>query len=116
MFVAYAVVGIVLSLVLLASARAKLVRDQRVTESLTGAGVPLRAFPFLAACEIAGAAGLLVGLWLGPLGVAAAIGLVLYFVGAVGAHLRRGDVRGMPPAAVILVISVVALVLRALTL
>lgn len=37
----------------------------------------------------AGAAGLLVGL-LGvrPLGIAAAVGLVLFFVGAVAAHLR----------------------------
>jgi hypothetical protein len=51
--------------------------------------VPASWLPGLAALKAAGAAGLLVGL-LGvrPLGVAAAAGLVLFFVGAVAAHVR----------------------------
>jgi hypothetical protein len=51
--------------------------------------VPASWLPGLAALKAAGAAGLLVGL-LGvrPLGVAAAAGLVLFFVGAVAAHIR----------------------------
>ncbi|WP_113700881.1 DoxX family protein [Nonomuraea lactucae] len=112
MFIAYAVVAVLLALVLLASAYAKLTRDKRVVDGLTGVGVPLRLFPVLAACEIAGAGGLLIGLWYAPLGVAAAVGLVLYFVGAVGTHLRKGDFKGVPNAAVILVFSVAALILR----
>ena len=39
----------------------------------------------------AGAIGLLTGFVVPPLGAAAAIGLVLYFICAVAAHLRVGD-------------------------
>ena len=38
-----------------------------------------------------GAVGLLVGFAVPEIGLAAAIGLVLYFLGAVSAHLRVGD-------------------------
>jgi hypothetical protein len=116
MFLTYAVLGILLAIVLLLSAFAKLTRNQKIVEGLTGIGVPLGMFPFLAACEIAGAAGLVIGLWYGPLGVAAAIGVVLYFIGAVGAHLRKSDLKGLPNALVILIISAVVLVLRVLSL
>lgn len=45
--------------------------------------------PWLASLKAAGAAGLLVGLvGYPPLGVAAALGLVLFYVGAVAAHVR----------------------------
>ncbi|MDX6434103.1 MAG: hypothetical protein QOE54_6469 [Streptosporangiaceae bacterium] len=113
MFIAYAVTGVLLALLVVVSARAKLTRDKRLVDGLTGIGVPLGMFPFLAVCEIAGAAGLLVGLWYAPLGIAAAIGLVLYFVGAVGAHLRKRDFKGLPPALVILIFAAVVLSLRA---
>jgi Flp pilus assembly protein TadB len=115
-FIAYAVVGVLLALVLLFSARAKLTRDKRLVDGLTGLGVPLSMFPFLATCEIAGAAGLLVGLGYGPLGIAAAVGLVLYFIGAVGAHLRKRDFKGLPNALVILIVAAAALSLRAVSL
>jgi hypothetical protein len=51
--------------------------------------VPRSWLPMLGALKLAGAAGLLVGL-VGPpaIGIAAAGGLVLYFIGAVIAHLR----------------------------
>jgi len=53
-------------------------------------GVPLKYFPLLAICGLrAGPAfGLVVGIWLPALGVAGAIVLVVYFVGAVVSHLR----------------------------
>jgi hypothetical protein len=114
MFIAYDIVGILLALLLLASAAAKLRRLPRLVEGLTSLGVPLGLFPFLAACEIAGAVGLLIGIWYPPLGIAAAIGLVLYFVGAVGAHLRKTDFKGVPNAAVLLLASGAALVLGAI--
>jgi len=78
-------------------------------------GVPLRYFPLLAACEFAGALGLVLGIWWFPLGVAAGIGLVLYFVGAVASHLRVGDVKGIGPAAFMLALAAAALVMRILT-
>jgi hypothetical protein len=52
-------------------------------------GVPLSWLPLLATAKAAGAAGLVLGL-LGVrfIGIAAAAGLVLFFVGAVTAHVR----------------------------
>lgn len=54
-------------------------------------GVPRSWLPWLAALKLAGAAGLLLGLFvaaLRPLGVAAACGLVLFYLGALAFHLR----------------------------
>jgi hypothetical protein len=51
-----------------------------------------------------GAAGLLAGLALPGIGTAAAIGLILYFICAVSAHLRVGD-RGIAPAVLFLLLA-----------
>ncbi|MGW3627121.1 DoxX family protein [Streptomyces sp. NPDC000880] len=113
MSLAYGIAGIVLALMLLVSAYTKLTRNQQVVDGLTGLGVPLGMFPFC--CEIAGAAGLLIGIWWAPLGIAAAIGLALYFVGAVGTHLRKRDYKGTPSPAVLLLASTAVLILRILS-
>lgn len=115
MSIAYDIIGVLLALALLGSATAKLTRNKQVVDTLTGVGVPLGMFPFLAGCEIAGAIGLVIGLWYAPLGIAAAIGVVLYFIGAVGAHVRKSDFKGLPPAAGLLAIGAVTLILRALS-
>jgi hypothetical protein len=92
MFIAYAVIAIALSLALVASAVTKLTKQPRVVEVIAGrVGVPMSWFPMLASAEIAGAVGLTIGLWVPALGIAAAIGVVLYFIGAVVAHLRAND-------------------------
>lgn len=54
-------------------------------------GVPRSWLPLLGALKAAGAVGLLLGLLgLRLLGIAAAAGLTLFFVGAVAAHVRAG--------------------------
>jgi hypothetical protein len=58
-------------------------RAKWVVEPITSYGVPEAWWPWLGAAKAAGAAGLVVGLFVPPIGVAAAIGLVLYFLGAV---------------------------------
>jgi hypothetical protein len=92
-----------------------LVGDERVVTGLTGVGVPRGWFPWLAGCEFAGAVGLLAGLVYRPLGIAAAIGVVLYFIGAVITHLRAGDVKGLTLPAGLLVVAVAALSLAGLS-
>ncbi|RCV48508.1 DoxX family protein [Marinitenerispora sediminis] len=114
--IASAATTVLLALVLLGSSAAKLTRAKAIVEGMTAAGVPLGMLPFLAACEIAGALGLLAGLVYGPLGVAAAGGVVLYFVGAVGAHLRVRDFKGLPPALALLLFAAAVLTLRVLSL
>jgi hypothetical protein len=58
-------------------------RAKWVVEPITEYGVPESWWMWLATAKAAGAAGLVVGLFVPPIGVAAAIGLVLYFLGAV---------------------------------
>ncbi|MFD8597814.1 DoxX family protein [Kitasatospora sp. NPDC059646] len=68
---------------------AKLLRARFVVQNATEIGLDPRRLPILALLEGAGAFGVLAGLFgLRQLGLAAAVGLVLFFVGAVLAHLR----------------------------
>lgn len=112
MFIAYAVVGGLLALVLTASATLTLRRNPAVTSSMQKVGVPESWLPRLAALKAAGAIGLVAGLWMTPLGVAAAIGVTLYFIGAVVAHVRVKDYE-LAPAAVLTLVAAAALALRA---
>lgn len=99
MATAYLVLTVLVGLLLAFFGLGKVRRDPRQVKVIhKTVGVPLKYFPLLAACEFAGALGLTVGIWRPPLGVAAGIGLVLYFVGAVVWHLRAGDVKGIGPA------------------
>lgn len=116
MFIALLVVTVLLAVICLNSAAMKLRKNEQVLASIHGTvGVPLRQLPVLAGLEIAGAAGILIGLWLEPLGVAAAIGLVAYFVGAVIGHLRVRDTKGVVAPVLPLLLAVAVLVLRLLT-
>ncbi|MFF3956486.1 DoxX family protein [Streptomyces sp. NPDC001890] len=111
MFIGYVVVAALLALGLSASAFMTFTRNPQVAGSVTKLGVPDSWLPWLATAKAAGALGLLGGLVLPPLGMAAAVGLVLYFVGAVIAHLRAKDY-AVAPAVVLTLLSVAALVLR----
>ena len=113
---AYLLVTILFAAMVAFSAIAKIRRDPKVVHVIQEVvGVPLQFFPLLAACELAGALGLVLGIWSGWVGVAAGIGLVIYFVGAVVSHLRVGDVKGMGPAVFMLIAAGGALALRVLS-
>jgi DoxX-like family len=116
MEITYLVITAVVALMVAISGVGKIRRDPRqlhVVHELVG--VPLKFFPLLAACEFAGAAGLVVGIWWPSLGVAAAAGLVLYFAGAVVSHLRVGDFKGIGPAVFMLALAAAALAMRLYT-
>jgi hypothetical protein len=99
------------------SAIAKIRRDPKVVKVIHEVvGVPMKYLPVLAACELAGAFGIVAGLWWPALGVAAGTGLVIYFVGAVASHLRVGDVAGVGPALFVLGMVSAALAARILTM
>jgi uncharacterized membrane protein YphA (DoxX/SURF4 family) len=113
MSIANFILSVSTAVVLVASALYKLRRDARVVAVIHELiGVDLKWFPWLAACEFAGAAGLVVGLVWRPIGVAAAVGLILYFVAAVVAHLRVGDFKGLGPASFVLTLSIACLITR----
>jgi uncharacterized membrane protein YphA (DoxX/SURF4 family) len=116
MHIAYLVITTLFAAMAAFSGLGKIRRDphqmQVIHETI---GVPLKYFPFLAACEFAGALGLVLGIWWPILGVAAVIGLVLYFVGATVSHLWVRDVKGIGPPAFMLVLAAAALATRILT-
>ena len=115
MFIATVIVSVLLALAAIGSGLGKLSKHPKAIEPLQHVGVPTSAAPALGALEVAGGIGVLAGLYWAPLGVAAATGLALFFLGAVIAHLRAGD-RAVQPALGLLVLSIAALVLRATTM
>jgi hypothetical protein len=113
---AYLLITVLFAAMVAFSGLGKIRRDPRIVHIIHEVvGVPLRYFSVLAACEFAGALGLVLGIWWPSMGVAASIGLVLYFVCAAVSHLRVGDVKGIGPAAFMLAMAAGALALRILT-
>jgi DoxX-like family len=88
-FAAYVTVTIVTILANGYATAADLTHARFVLATMTEVGVPRSWLPPLAVLKGAGAVGLVLGL-LGvrPLGVAAAIGLVMFFTGALATHVR----------------------------
>lgn len=115
--IVYLAITLVFALMVLFSGIGKIRRDPRQVKVVHEIiGVPLEYFPVLAGCEFAGAVGLVVGIWWPPTGIMAGIGLVLYFIGAIVAHLRVGDVKGIGPAAFMLGLAAGVLAVRVVTM
>ena len=113
MTIALIVLAVLLGVASGGSAIQKLRRDPTVVASMHAVGVADRQIPILAVLELAGAVGLLVGIWFVPIGIAAAIGLSLYFIGAVASHIRaRRPAREAIPAAIIMVLALATLMLE----
>ncbi|MFB7515497.1 DoxX family protein [Streptomyces sp. NPDC056144] len=111
MFIGYAVLAAVLALALFASAFLTFTRNPQIMATMTRLEVPESWLPWLATAKTAGAIGLLVGLVIPFIGVAAAVGVALYFLGAVITHLRGKDY-AVAPLVILTVLPIVALVLR----
>jgi hypothetical protein len=94
------------------SAAAVFFRATWVVQALTAYRVPRSWWPWLGTAKAAGAAGLLVGLVVPLIGVLAAIGLVLYFAGAVVTVVRARYYAHIPYPVVFLAPVVAALALR----
>lgn len=82
MSTAFVVVSIVGAAMMGFSSYALFFRIPFVIDSMTEYGVPRSWWPWLGTAKAAGALGLVVGLFVPAIGLAAAICLVLYFVGA----------------------------------
>ena len=55
-------------------------------------GIPCPSYRLIGVAELAAAAGVVIGLWWHPLGVAAAAGMALLLLGALITHRRAEDV------------------------
>lgn len=113
MTIALIVLGALLAIAAAGSGVAKLVKAPAVMTSMSSVGVRPEQVPMLAALELAGALGLLLGIWSKPLGAAAAVCLAFYFLGAVVAHIRkRHGASEFGPAAVIFLMACALAVLQ----
>lgn len=118
MDVIFVVISIVLSVMLAGAAAADLVRHRKIAVNMAQVGVPESWMMMLGVLKAAGAAGLLVGILVPPIGVAAATGVVLYFVGAIVVHVRAHAYAasgGFPLAIMFLVLAAIVLALRTAT-
>jgi hypothetical protein len=112
MAVATIAVSVLLAVLLVVTAARKLSHRAEVVATYRRVGVAEERLNLLAALLLAGAGGLVAGLWWTPVGVAAAAALVIYFVLAIGAHLRARDAANAPMPAVYLVLAGAALALH----
>jgi hypothetical protein len=106
------VLSIALAAPLLFAAARKLSHDDDVVASYAKVGVAEHNLNRLAVVLIAGAVGLIAGLVWAPIGIAATIGVICYFVLAVGAHIRYRDLGRLPTPLLILLTAIAVLVLR----
>jgi DoxX-like family len=89
MFTAYITLTLVAAAMVAFSAYALLTHKKFVMEPVERLRIPRSWWPWLATAKAAGAAGLVVGLFVPRIGALAGICLVLYFVGAVIICLMR---------------------------
>jgi uncharacterized membrane protein YbjE (DUF340 family) len=112
MSVATVAVSVTLAALLVFTAVRKLGKGETTVAAYRRVGVPENWLNALAYLLLAAAAGLIAGLWWRPIGIAASLGLVLYFVFAIGAHVRFRDLRHAPTPVVYLLLAVAAAVLH----
>ncbi|WP_406230597.1 DoxX family protein [Nocardia sp. NBC_01009] len=88
MHIAYIVVTVLAAVAAAVAAAIDVVRPQWLLDNMQNYGIPGQVLGLLGVIKAIGALGLLVGLAIPPIGLAAAIGLVLYFLGAVVTIVR----------------------------
>ncbi|NKZ03456.1 DoxX family protein [Actinomadura latina] len=114
MFITYVVVTLVTVAVNVAIVVADVAKAEFVVANSAEVGLPRSSLPLLAALKGAGAAGLVLGLLgLDVIGIAAAAGLVGFFVIAVAAHVRARVFYNIAFPGAYLALAVASLILAA---
>lgn len=114
MYIAAAVLSVLLALMALAAGAPKALLKGDVSAGLQShMGLSAGFVRFIGLAETAAAVGLVVGLFWQPLGIAAAVGFAITMVGAIGFHAKVGDyanpeTRGNAMAPFVLVLVAVA--------
>ncbi len=111
MFIAYLIVTGLTAAANLFSATCDFIRYKQVSIAMAKAGVPEFWMTPPGVLKAAGALGLLVGIGVPLIGIAASVGLTLFFLGAITTHLVARDY-SFGLAVVFLSLAVGALILR----
>jgi DoxX-like family len=108
----FVTISLLLAVACLLPAAGKLTGQPRMRKSAAHFGIPWSRYRLIGAAELAAAAGILIGLWWHPLGVAAAAGMAVLLVGAIITHRKAADsVKDIAPAVVGLVLTLAYLAL-----
>lgn len=91
MYIAAVILSALLALFSLTAGAPKAQLKGDVPEGLVAKGLTPGLVRFIGLSEVAAAVGLVAGIWWQPLGVAAAIGMVILLVGAIAYHVKWGD-------------------------
>jgi DoxX-like family len=111
MSTAYIVIAAAAALANLAAATFDLLRPGWLLANMTRLGVPHSQLMPLGVLKVAGAAGLLAGIAVPVIGIAAAVGLVVFFLGAIATAARAHWYGHIPQPAAYLALAAAALVL-----
>ena len=111
MFVTYIVVTIVAAAANVFSATLDFIRYEPILINMAKVGVSESWITTLGILKAAGALGLLIGIRVPAVGIAAAAGLVLFFISAIITHLRGHDY-SFGLAIVFLLLAIAALWMR----
>ena len=115
MFTAYIVVTVLAAAANIFSAILDFIRFKQILINMARVGVSESWITILGILKAAGAVGLLIGIGVPLVGIAAASGLTLFFVGAIVTHLRAHD-HSFGLSVVFLLLALAALALRVATL
>jgi hypothetical protein len=111
-----AIVTALAALLFLTAARVKFLEKEHSMQTRDALGIQPHAYRLIGVCEVAGAAGALVGLAIRPLGIAALSGLVVVAIAACVTQVKlRHTAKEAVPAVLALALSVAALALQATT-
>ena len=103
----FVTISLLLAAACLLPAAGKLTGNPKMRKSAAHFGIPWPRYRLIGVAELAAAAGVLIGLWWHPLGVAAAAGIALLLLGALIAHGRATDSgKEMAPALFALAITI----------
>jgi len=100
-------ISLLMAAACLVPAAGKLAGNPKMRQSAAHFGIPWPRYRLIGIAELAAAAGILIGLWWHPLGLAAAAGMALLLLGAVITHRRAADGgKEMAPALLALAITI----------
>lgn len=112
MFIATIVLSVLVAAAVLGSGAAKLAGAKQSIAIRDRLGVTPGLWRGIGILELGAAAGLAAGLAVPVLGIAAAVGLVLLLIGAIGAHARSHDLSNAVPAVGLLLLTIAAVITR----
>jgi DoxX-like family len=108
----FVTISLLLAAACLAPAAAKLLSHPKMRHAAAHFGIPWSRYRLIGVAELAAAAGILIGLWWHPLGLAAAAGMAVLLAGAIVTHRKASDgMKEMAPAVVALLLSLAYLVI-----